>query len=161
MDMSALHPNLAVSDARAAIDFYTAAFGAEVDDVITAGDAIIHSDLRLPTTAGFSTFTVAQEFPGAGSTAPDPDGPTSVSFTVPVPDTDAALDRFCTGEYISEHGRARGLVRGVPPGRGALPVRAPLVLRDGRGLGHARRRAAGQRRVDERAADRLSGRPTG
>ena len=78
MDMSALHPNLAVSDARGAIDFYVAAFGAEVDDVITAGDAIIHSDLRLPTTAGFSTFTVAQEFPGAGSTAPDPDGPTSV-----------------------------------------------------------------------------------
>ena len=82
MDMSALHPNLAVSDARAAID-----------DVITAGAAIIHSDLRLPTTAGFSTFTVAQEFPGAGSTAPDPDGPTSVSFTVPVPDTDAAYAR--------------------------------------------------------------------
>lgn len=93
MDMSALHPNLAVSDARAAIDFYTAAFGAEVDDVISAGDAIIHSDLRLPTASGFSTFTVAQEFPGAGSVAPDPEGPTPVSFTVPVPDTDAAFAR--------------------------------------------------------------------
>lgn len=93
MDMSALHPNLAVSDARAAIDFYVAALGAEVSDVITAGDAIIHSDLRLPTAAGFSTFTVAQEFPGAGSVAPDPEAPTSVSFSVPVPDTDAAYAR--------------------------------------------------------------------
>ncbi|MEK8228615.1 VOC family protein [Oerskovia sp. M15] len=152
--MSALHPNLAVSDARAAIEFYRAAFGAEVDDVITAGDAIVHSDLRLPTASGFSTFTVAQEFPGAGSVAPDADGPTSVSFSLPVADTDASYARaVAAGRRVRPSPRTGSR---IPAGRGALPVRAPLVLRHGRRLGHARRRPARERRVDERAADRLT-----
>lgn len=92
MRNSALHPNIAVSDARAAITFYEAALGAETLDVITAGDAVIHSDLVLRSAAGESTFTVAGAFP-PDSAAPEPGGPTHASFTIPVEDTDAAYAR--------------------------------------------------------------------
>ena len=93
MDLSPLHPNLTVADPRAAIDFYVAGLGAELLDEITAGDAIIHSDLRITTARGSSTFTVAAAFPGAGAVAPEPDGGTTASFTLHVEDTDAAHDR--------------------------------------------------------------------
>jgi uncharacterized glyoxalase superfamily protein PhnB len=92
MKNSALHPNIAVSDARAAIAFYEAAFGAETLQVITAGDAVIHSDLVLRSAAGESTFTVAGAFP-PDSVAPEPDAATHASFTIPVEDTDAAYAR--------------------------------------------------------------------
>jgi len=92
MEQSALHPNVTVSGAREAIDFYVAALGAEVVDVVTAGDAVIHSDLRLSSPAGTSTFTVAEAFP-PDSAAPAPGEPTHASFTVPVADTDAAYAR--------------------------------------------------------------------
>ncbi|WP_369374790.1 VOC family protein [Promicromonospora sp. Populi] len=92
MKNSALHPNIAVSDARAAIDFYEAALGAETLYVITAGDVVIHADLVLRSAAGESTFTVAPAFP-PDSVAPEADAPTHASFTVPVEDTDAAYAR--------------------------------------------------------------------
>ncbi|MFI8522946.1 VOC family protein [Promicromonospora sukumoe] len=92
MRNSALHPNISVADARAAIAFYEAALGAETLDAITAGDAVIHSDLVLRSAAGESTFTVAGAFP-PDSVAPEPDGPTHASFTIPVEDTDAAYER--------------------------------------------------------------------
>jgi uncharacterized glyoxalase superfamily protein PhnB len=92
MKNSALHPNIAVSDARAAIAFYEAALGAETLDVITAGDALIHSDLILRSAAGESTFTVAGAFP-PDSAAPEPGAPTHASFTIPVEDTDTAYAR--------------------------------------------------------------------
>lgn len=92
MKNSALHPNIAVSDARAAIAFYEAALGAETLSVITAGDAVIHSDLVLRSAAGESTFTVAGAFP-PDSVAPEPGEPTQASFTIPVEDTDAAYAR--------------------------------------------------------------------
>ena len=92
MKNSALHPNISVSDARAAINFYEKAFGAETVDVITAGGVVIHSDLVLRSAAGESTFTVAGAFP-PDSIAPEPGGPTHASFTVPVEDTDAAYAR--------------------------------------------------------------------
>ena len=93
MDLSPLHPNLTVADPRAAIDFYVAGLGAEVIDTITAGDAIIHSDLRISTRAGSSTFTVAAAFPAAGAVAPEPDGATTGSFTLYVDDADASHAR--------------------------------------------------------------------
>jgi PhnB protein len=97
VDMSSLHPNITVTGAKEAIAFYQAAFGAELVDAITAGDTIIHSDLKL----GTSTFTVAEAFPGAGSVAPDPEGPTSSSFTLPVHDTDAAYGRAIAAGAVS------------------------------------------------------------
>lgn len=92
MEQSALHPNITVTGAREAITFYTEAFGAEVVDVVTAGDAVIHSDLRLTSAAGTSTFTVAEAFP-PDSVAPAAGEPTHASFTIPVEDTDAAYAR--------------------------------------------------------------------
>lgn len=91
MKMSALHPNITVSGAREAIGFYQEALGAELMDVVTAGDSVIHSDLVLRTSAGESTFTVAEAFP-PDSIAPD-GGATHASFTIPVEDTDAAYAR--------------------------------------------------------------------
>ncbi|MEL7974587.1 VOC family protein [Isoptericola sp. F-RaC21] len=93
MDLSPLHPNLTVADPRAAIDFYVAGLGAEVIDEITAGDAVIHSDLRIATEKGVSTFTVAAAFPAEGAVAPDRDGATTGSFTLSVDDADAAHAR--------------------------------------------------------------------
>ncbi len=92
MEQSALHPNITVAGAREAIEFYTEAFGAELVDAVTVGDAIIHSDLRLVSAAGTSTFTVAEAFP-PDSVAPVPGEPTHASFTIPVEDTDAAYAR--------------------------------------------------------------------
>jgi uncharacterized glyoxalase superfamily protein PhnB len=92
MEQSALHPNITVTGAREAISFYTKAFGAEVIDVTTVGDTVIHSDLRLTSAAGTSTFTVAEAFP-PDSAAPSPGDPTHASFTIPVEDTDAAYAR--------------------------------------------------------------------
>jgi len=86
---STLHPNLAVVGAEDAIDFYVRAFGAEVVSVITAQGTVVHSDLRL----GTSTFTVAEAMPDLGSAAPAVDGPAHVSFTLDVPDADAAFAR--------------------------------------------------------------------
>jgi PhnB protein len=93
MDLSPLHPNLTVADPRAAIDFYVAGLGAEVIDEITAGDAIIHSDLRIASGSAWSTFTVAAAFPSEGAVAPEPGGGTTGSFTLNVDDADAAHAR--------------------------------------------------------------------
>ena len=71
---------------------YARLVGAEVIDTITAGDVVIHSDLRLRSAAGASTFTVAEAFP-PDSVAPEPGAPTHASFSVPVEDTDAAWSR--------------------------------------------------------------------
>ncbi|MBD8077488.1 VOC family protein [Cellulosimicrobium arenosum] len=92
MEMSALHPNVTVSGAREAIAFYETALGAEVIDTITAGDVVIHSDLRLRSGTSSSTFTVAEAFP-PDSVAPEAGAPTHASFTIPVDDTDAAYAR--------------------------------------------------------------------
>ena len=91
MKMSALHPNITVSGAGEAIGVYQEALGAELMDVVTAGDSVIHSDLVLRTSAGEATFTVAEAFP-PDSIAPD-GGATHASFTIPVEDTDAAYAR--------------------------------------------------------------------
>jgi len=93
MELSPLHPNLTAADPRAAIDFYVAGLGAEVIDTITAGDTIVHSDLRITTARGSSTFTVAGAFPAQGAVAPELDGPTTGSFTLNVDDADAAHAR--------------------------------------------------------------------
>lgn len=92
MEQSALHPNITVVGAREAIAFYGEALGAELVDVVTAGDAVIHSDLRLVSAAGTSRFTVAEAFP-PDSVAPVPGEPTHASFTIPVEDADAAHAR--------------------------------------------------------------------
>jgi uncharacterized glyoxalase superfamily protein PhnB len=81
-------PYLTVADARAAIDWYTDAFGAVVvGDPIVMGDGRIgHAELAL---AG-GTLYLADEFPEMGLKAPVAQA-TSVSLMLHVTDTDAAL----------------------------------------------------------------------
>ncbi|MGV9800030.1 VOC family protein [Mycobacterium sp. NPDC003449] len=83
-------PYLAVPDARAAIAWYTDAFGAslvgqpyEMDD-----GRIGHAELELEG----GVLYLADEYPEMGMTAPGPDH-ISVSLMIHVPDTDAALER--------------------------------------------------------------------
>jgi predicted enzyme related to lactoylglutathione lyase len=86
----AAQPYLAVGDARAAIDWYAAAFGATL-----AGDPIVMDDGRIGhaelTVAG-GVLYLADEFPELGLKAPAPEQ-VSVSLLLQVTDTDAALRR--------------------------------------------------------------------
>lgn len=84
-------PYLAVHGGRAAIDFYRAAFGAEViGDPYVMGDGRIgHAELAM----GGGTIYLADEFPDIGVVAPSPGG-SPVSLMIAVEDTDAAVERL-------------------------------------------------------------------
>jgi predicted enzyme related to lactoylglutathione lyase len=86
----AVLPYLAVADARAAIAWYTDAFGAAaVGDPIVMDDSRIgHAELAI----SGGVLYLADEFPEIGHKAPTP-GATSVSLMLHVPDTDVALQR--------------------------------------------------------------------
>ena len=103
--VSALHVNHGLRGEESDEDARHCAerLGAEVVDTITAGDTIIHSDLRLVSPAGTSTFTVAEAFP-PDSVAPEAGAPTHASFTIPVEDADAAYARAISagGSSIAE-----------------------------------------------------------
>lgn len=83
-------PYLTVSEARAAIDWYTTVFGAEIagDPVVMDDGRIGHAELIFPT----GMVYVAEEFPEMGLTAAEA-GATSVSLMLPVDDTDGVLAR--------------------------------------------------------------------
>jgi uncharacterized glyoxalase superfamily protein PhnB len=87
---SAALPYLAVAGARAAIDWYVDAFGAEV-----AGEPIVMDDGRIghaELSIGGGTLYLADEFPEMGLKGPAPQS-VSVSLMLHVADTDVALDR--------------------------------------------------------------------
>ena len=81
---------LTVPDARAAIAWYVDALGAtQVDEPIVMDDGKIgHAELGI---AG-GVLYLADEYPELGLKAPAPQS-SSVSLVLPVPDTDAALER--------------------------------------------------------------------
>jgi uncharacterized glyoxalase superfamily protein PhnB len=83
-------PYLTVADARAAIDWYVRAFGAEPigDPYVMPDGRIGHAELAI----GGGTIYLADEFPEMGLRAPSGDA-TSVSLMLPVDDTDATLER--------------------------------------------------------------------
>lgn len=83
-------PYLAVADARAALRWYTEAFGAVVigDPIVMDDNRIGHAELAI----GGGTLYLADEFPELGLRGPAPDA-VSVSLMLPVADTDAALQR--------------------------------------------------------------------
>jgi len=83
-------PYLAVADARAAIAWYTDAFGAALvgEPYVMDDDRIGHAELAM----GAGSIFLADAFDELGYTAPDP-GRTPVSMMLPVEDTDAALGR--------------------------------------------------------------------
>ena len=88
--MSQLIPYLAVRDARAAMNWYADAFGAQVvgDPYVMDDDRIGHAELDV---AGAPLY-LADEYPELGLAGPD-EGRVSVTLHLSVPDVDAAVAR--------------------------------------------------------------------
>jgi PhnB protein len=80
-------PYLVVDDAKAAIDFYSRAFGAKEKFRLPMGDRIGHAELLI----GDSHIMLADEFPEMGHLSPKSRGGTSVSLMVYVPDVDTTF----------------------------------------------------------------------
>jgi PhnB protein len=85
----ALTPNLVVNDGRAALDFYAAAFGAEVLEAFEHDGLVMHSEVRV----GDSLFMVCDAMPVYGLAAADPTTPVHASFMLYVDDVDAVFTR--------------------------------------------------------------------
>ncbi|WP_310781818.1 VOC family protein [Mycobacterium sp. Z3061] len=83
-------PYLSLRDARAAIDWYAAAFGAVVvgEPIVMDDGRIGHAELEI----GTGVLYLADEYPELGLRGPQP-GAVSVSLMLHVADTDAALRR--------------------------------------------------------------------
>lgn len=83
-------PYLSVGNAREAIAWYIATFGASlVGELYEMEDGRVgHAELRI----GDGVLYLADEYPEIGLKAPEPQA-TSVSLMLPVPDTDATLER--------------------------------------------------------------------
>ena len=81
-----LIPYLSVDDARAAVDFYTEVFGAQLDgELFEMGDGRIgHATLKI----GESTLYLADEFPEMNIIGPIGRGGTSVAVVINVADAD-------------------------------------------------------------------------
>lgn len=107
-----LTPYLAVADARAALDFYIAVFGA-----VRSGEPIVMDDGRIghaELTVGDSVLMLAEEFPEIGHVVSTSGG---ASVLVEVLDADSAVERAVElgAELISPvttspHGRS-GTIR--------------------------------------------------
>ena len=82
-------PYLIVDDAKAALDFYKEAFGAEEKFRMPMGDRIGHAEIKI----GDSHVMLADEFPDMGHRGPKARGGTTVSLMVYLPDVDAAFKR--------------------------------------------------------------------
>jgi uncharacterized glyoxalase superfamily protein PhnB len=84
-----LTPYLAVPDGGAAIDFYVAAFDAQVVSRMDGPDGVLmHGELRI----GDSMLQLSSEMPDFGLKAPEP-GWVHSSLVVDVPDTDTFVNR--------------------------------------------------------------------
>ena len=84
-----LIPYLVVRDARAALDWYGEALGAQtIGDPCLDGDRVGHAELQI----GGATVYLADAYPELGLTGPD-DGRVAVSLHLTVPDVDAAVAR--------------------------------------------------------------------
>ncbi len=80
-------PYLIVDDAKAAIDFYTRAFGAKEKFRLPMGDRIGHAEILI----GDSHVMLADEFPDMGHLGPKARGGTTVSLMIYVEDVDRAF----------------------------------------------------------------------
>jgi PhnB protein len=83
-------PYLAVHDAKAAIDFYKKAFGAEEVMRMPHPDGrIAHAELKI----GDAHIMLADEFPEMGARAPKTVGGTPVTIMIYVPNVDQVVER--------------------------------------------------------------------
>ena len=80
---------LRVANAGAAIDFYTAAFGAKERYRLTMGDRIGHAELDF----GDTCVMLSDEFPEMGIVGPKALGGTTVTMCLGVADADAVVAR--------------------------------------------------------------------
>lgn len=80
-------PYLIVDDAKAAIDFYTRAFGAKEKIRIPMGDKIGHAELEI----GGGHVMLADEDPEMGHLGPKSRGGTPVSLLIYVEDVDSTF----------------------------------------------------------------------
>ena len=88
MAVHEIYPYLRAHDARAAIAFYEAAFGAkEKFRLVEPGGRIGHVELLF----GASTLMLSDAFPEYGIHALDPDGPPVCSIHLHVDDADATI----------------------------------------------------------------------
>jgi PhnB protein len=82
-------PYLTVDDARAALDFYKAAFGATEITRMEMGGKIGHAEIRI----GDSIIMLADEWPDYGKLSPKTRGGATSSLMIYLPDVDAAYQR--------------------------------------------------------------------
>jgi PhnB protein len=87
--MSDLYPFLAVKDVPAAVDFYTAAFGAHEQQRLQAPGGPTVSIMEIEG----HTFGLATEAPALGTPSPETIGATTVRISLHVDDPDAAQTR--------------------------------------------------------------------
>jgi uncharacterized glyoxalase superfamily protein PhnB len=83
-------PGLVVNDAKKAIEFYKAALGATVLDVMTGPNGgVMHAELKI----GDSKFYVGDENPEMGAVSPQRLGGSPVSLNIYTGDCDAMFQR--------------------------------------------------------------------
>ena len=112
--MSELTPYICVADARAAIEWYVEALGAEVtyQPIIMDDGRVGHCELAV---AG-ARWMMSDEFAEAGVAAPDPNRGAAITLHLTVEDCDAAAARVtATGTEM-----ARGPEDSPPAGRVAV-----------------------------------------
>ncbi|MGH9450287.1 MAG: VOC family protein [Terriglobia bacterium] len=86
-------PSLVVKDAARAMDFYKAAFGAEIKSVHRTQDGkVIHAELLI----GNSIVMLNDEFPGASSNPPQPGSSASVTLHIYLESADETFNRAVT-----------------------------------------------------------------
>jgi len=100
--MSELTPYLCVSDARAAIDWYVAALGAEVtyEPIVMPDGKVGHVELAV----GGAGWMMADEHPDHGVEAPPPDRGSAVTLHLTVDDVDAAAARVVAAGTAMDRG---------------------------------------------------------
>ena len=114
--MAQLTPYLCVADARAAIEWYVAALGAEVtyEPIVMDDGRVGHCELSI----GEARWMMSDPLDSAGVAAPDPARGSAVSLHLTVTDVDAAASRVvATGTSM-----ARGPEDSPPAGRVAVFV---------------------------------------
>jgi PhnB protein len=112
--MSELTPYICVSDARAAIEWYAEALGAEVtyEPIVMDDGRVGHCEL----TVDGARWMMSDEFESAGVAPPAPDRGASVTLHLTVDDCDAAAARVtATGTEMT-----RGPEDSPPAGRVAV-----------------------------------------
>lgn len=81
-------PYLIVDDAKAALDFYRDALGAEEVYRLPMGDKIGHAEIRI----GDSMLMLSDEWPDMDAFGPKQRGGATTTFVIYVPDADKAFD---------------------------------------------------------------------